>query len=65
MSNDLDGWSVDIEEGVLVPVVGAVVREVRVRKLMKSNLDRLLDEGANLNGPNKHKKSLLAMLSLK
>lgn len=56
-----------IEEGVLVSVVGAVIiGEAGVGKPKKSNLGRLVDEGANFNAPTKNiKSSLLAMMSLK
>jgi len=58
--------SVNVEEGVLVSVVGAMVKGgAGVRKPSKSNSDRLFDEGASLNASIKGKESsLLAMVSL-
>lgn len=50
------GWIalVNIEEGVLVPVVGATSKGgVGVRKPVKLNLDKVVNKEASLNAPNK------------
>lgn len=47
----------NIEEVIVVSVVRALVEgETGIGKLEKSNLDRLVDEGASLNDPNRGEK---------